>query len=228
MLTYLWKTYQKAPDTKFVEYIHGLCNHYVTGKSDFTAQELMNLAEVMNKAQMQMNEWSSLLSEQEEIVALNAKIAHLDKQLEQVNKSKTKTKEENKNKNKNNDQDREWMKEKPKGNEKKVRGHPTQTKGKKTYFWCPHHNNEQGQWVIHDPDECKNKHSMIMENKETIEHANLAAHFDAMKKNDVYTRVAKSLCDSGFHLWSTYWNTYSSSVGAVVWSYQQCLMLPSS
>ena len=56
----------------------------------------MNLADVMYKAQMQMNEWSSLSSKQEGIVALNAKIAHLDKQLEQVNKSKTKTKEENK------------------------------------------------------------------------------------------------------------------------------------
>ena len=63
---------------------------------------------------MQMNEWSSLSSEQEEIIALNAKIAHLDKQLEQVNKSKTITKEENKNKNKNNDIDREWTKKKPK------------------------------------------------------------------------------------------------------------------
>ena len=71
---------------------------------------------------MQMNEWSSLSSKQEEIIALNAKMAYLDKELEQVNKSKTKTKEENKNKNKNNDKDREWMKEKPKGNEKKVRG----------------------------------------------------------------------------------------------------------
>ena len=74
----------------------------------------------------------------------------------------------------------EWMKEKPKGNEKKVRVHLTQTKGKKPYFWCLHHNNEQGQWDIHDPDECKNKPSMIMENKEAIEHANLAAHFDTV------------------------------------------------
>ena len=55
---------------------------------------------------MQMNEWSSLSSEQEEIIALNAKIARLDKQLEQANKSKTQTKEENKNKKKINDKDR--------------------------------------------------------------------------------------------------------------------------
>ena len=136
-----------------MEYIHGLCNDYITGKSDFTAEELMNLADIMYKAQTQMNEWLSLSTEQEEIVALNPKIAHLNKQLKQEKKSKTKPKEENKNKKKGNDKDREWMKEKPKGDEKKVKGHPTWTK--KTYFWCPHHNNEQGQWVIHNPDECK-------------------------------------------------------------------------
>ena len=50
LLTYLWKTYQKVPDTEFVEYIHSLCNNYITGKSDFTAQEIMNLADIMYKA----------------------------------------------------------------------------------------------------------------------------------------------------------------------------------
>ena len=52
-----------------------------------------------------MNEWLPLSTEQEEIVALNAKIAHLNKQLEQANKNKTKPKEENKNKKKGNDKD---------------------------------------------------------------------------------------------------------------------------
>ena len=66
----------------------------------------------------------------------------------------------------------------------KVRGHLTQTKSKKTYFWCPHHNNKQGQWAVHDPDKCKNKPSMIMENKEAIEHANLAAHLDTVDSNE--------------------------------------------
>ena len=47
-----------------------------------------------------MNEWSSLLTEQEEFMALNAEIAHLDKQLKQANKNKTKPEEENKNKKK--------------------------------------------------------------------------------------------------------------------------------
>ena len=125
LLTYLWKTYQKVPDIKFVEYIHGLQNDYITSQSDFTAQELMNLADTMYKAWTQITEWSSLSTEQEEIMTLNAKIAHLDKQLEQANKNKTKTKEENKSKKKSNDKDREWMKEKPKGDENKVKGYPT-------------------------------------------------------------------------------------------------------
>ena len=80
-LTYLWKTYQKALDAKFIEYIKNLCNDFITGKSNFTAQELMNLADTMYKARVQMNEWALLSAEQEEIVALNAKIT----QLEQAN-----------------------------------------------------------------------------------------------------------------------------------------------
>ena len=49
LLAYLWKTYQKAPDAKFMEYIQNLRNDFITGKSDFTAQELMNLADMMYK-----------------------------------------------------------------------------------------------------------------------------------------------------------------------------------
>ena len=94
LLTYLWKTYQKAPDAKFVEYIQNLCNGFIAGKSNFPAQELMNLADTMYKARVQMNEWALLSTKQEEIVALNAKIA----QLEQANKPNHKTKEENKSK----------------------------------------------------------------------------------------------------------------------------------
>ena len=52
----------------------------------------MNLADTMYKARVQMNEWALLSAEQEEIVALNAKIT----QLEQANKPKCKTKEDNK------------------------------------------------------------------------------------------------------------------------------------
>ena len=63
LLTYLWKTYQKAPEVKFIEYIQNLCNDFITGKKDFTAQVLMNLADTMYKARVQMNKWALLSTE---------------------------------------------------------------------------------------------------------------------------------------------------------------------
>ena len=146
LLTYLWKTYQKAPYAKFVEYIQNLCNNFITGKSNFTAQELMNLVDTMYKARVQMNKWALLSTEQKEIVVLNAKIT----QLEHANKSKCKTKEDNKSKVKEKDNktnDCNWMKEKPTGKEKTENSHPYKIVGKKKYYWCLHHNDEQGQWV---------------------------------------------------------------------------------
>ena len=133
LLTYIWKTYQKAPDAKFGEYIQNQCNDFIMGKSDFTVQELMNLVDMMYKARVQMNKWVLLSTKQEEIVALNAKIP----QLEQASKSKCKTKEENKSKvkekdNKTNDCD--WMKEKPTGKEKTENCHAYKIVGKKKYY----------------------------------------------------------------------------------------------
>ena len=106
-----------------MEYIQNLRNDFITGKSDFTAQELMNLADTMYKARVQMNEWSLLAAEQEQIVVLNAKTT----QLEQANKPKCKTKEDNKIKGKekdNENNDCNWMKEKPMGKEKTENNHP--------------------------------------------------------------------------------------------------------
>ena len=61
-------------------YIQNLHNDFITGKSNFTAQELMNVADTMYKARVQMNDWALLSSEQEEIVAFNTKIAQLQKE----------------------------------------------------------------------------------------------------------------------------------------------------
>ena len=129
-----------------MEYIQNLRNDFITGKSDFMVQELMNLTDTMYKARVQMNEWALLSAEQEEIVVLNTKIT----QLEQANKPKCKTKEDNKSKGKEKDNKNNncnWMKEKPMGKEKTENNHPYKIVGKKKYYWCLHHNDEQGQWV---------------------------------------------------------------------------------
>ena len=78
LLAYFWKTYQKAPDAKFMEYIQNLHNDFITGKSRYTRTDEPCGYEV------QMNKWALLSSEKEEIVAPNAKIA----QFEQANKPK--------------------------------------------------------------------------------------------------------------------------------------------
>ena len=142
----------------------------------------MNLADMMYKARVQMNEWALLSSEQEETVALNTKIA----QLEQANKPKCKTKEESKGKMKEKDSktnDHTWMKDKLTGKEKTEDYHPYKIIDKKKYYWCLHHNNEQGQWVLHHPDECRKKPSKE-ENKDEHEQANLAASFDTEYSED--------------------------------------------
>ena len=129
-----------------------------------------------------MNEWALLSTEQEEIVALNAKIT----QLEQANKSKRKTKDENKSKVKEKDDktsNHNWVKEKPTAKEKTENSHPNKIDGKKKYYWCLHHNNKQGQWVRHHPDECRDKPNKE-ENKEVDDQANLAASFNMEYSKD--------------------------------------------
>ena len=73
--------------------IYKLRNDYLTGQKYFTAQELVNLADTMKKARAQLKEWSTLSTEQEEIVALNTKFT----QLEHLTKNKNKDNNKNKN-----------------------------------------------------------------------------------------------------------------------------------
>ena len=84
------------------------------------------------------------------------------------------------------------MKEKPTGKEKTENNHPYKIIDKKKYYWCLHHNNEQGQWVQHHPDECRNKPNKE-ENKEEHDQANLVhlltRNTVKMKKNYGYARV---------------------------------------
>ena len=92
--------------------------------------------------------------------------------------NKSKVKEKN-----NQSNDRNWMKEKHAGEEKTENNHSYKIIGKKKYCWCLHHNNKQGQWVRHQPDECHNKPNKE-ENKEENEQANLAASFDTEYSED--------------------------------------------
>ena len=53
-----------------------------------------------------------------------------------------------------------------------------------TYFWCPYHNENNGQWVIHKPSECRNKLKQQKDGKEETAQANMAAAFDTMDSDE--------------------------------------------
>ena len=85
LLTYLWKTYLQVKDKEFVRYIQDLKNQYEDNTSDLTSDQLMLYAENKYKSRVQAGTWAKPSKEQEDIVALNATVAHLKKAL---NKSK--------------------------------------------------------------------------------------------------------------------------------------------
>ena len=74
MLTYLWKTYLQAPDAEFKRYIKTLKAEYEDECQDYSAEQLMLLAENKYKNLKQAGEWGNLSDAEAEIVALNAKI----------------------------------------------------------------------------------------------------------------------------------------------------------
>ena len=50
-------------------------------------------------------------------------------------------------------------------------GIPVKQVNDKKYYWCPHHNDEKGKWVIRHPNVCENAHPP----EEATPNANVAA-----------------------------------------------------
>ena len=74
LLTYLWKTYLQAPDGEFKCYIKTLKVEYEDKRQDYSAEQLMLLAENKYKNLKQPGEWGNLSEAEAEIVAVNTKI----------------------------------------------------------------------------------------------------------------------------------------------------------
>ena len=159
LLTYLWKTYLQAPDAEFKRYIKTLKAEYEDERQDYSAEQLMLLAENKYKNLKQAGEWGNLSDAEAEIVALNAKIDVLKQKGTKKPEGKTKKEDkqnENKKEKKKTDTkkaDFRWQKPRPNQTKRTVEG--------KEYYWCPNHQNkttkEWGQWVCHQPADCKNK-----------------------------------------------------------------------
>ena len=175
LLAYLWKTYLQAPDAEFKCYIKTLRAEYEDERQDYSAEQLMLLAENKYMNLKQAGEWGNLSEAEAEIVALNAKIDVLKQK--GIKKPEGKAKKE--------DQHDENKKEKKKTDKKKTdfrwqKPRTNQTKRTvegKEYYWCLNHQNkitkECGQWVCHQPEDCKNKH---------VKHSNKTSEGDAQSK----------------------------------------------
>jgi hypothetical protein len=118
-----------------------------------TDDAYMQLAEDKYKSLIETNEWNVPSKKDEEIVALQATVAKLQKDVAGNRNKKSKKNPEDKsddNKKKSKGQknkEREaWKKVPPKEGDKK-----TIKKGEKTYHWCPNHK----AWTIHKPSDCK-------------------------------------------------------------------------
>ena len=147
----------------------------------------MLLAENKYKNLKQSGEWGNLSDAEAEIVALNAKIDVLKQKSTKKPEGKTK-KEENKQQDNTKKEKKKTEKKKPDFRWQKPGTNQTKrmVEGKE-YYWCPNHQNkitkEWGQWVRHQPEDCKNKHQKQSDNTSDNEaqtkslqpNANLAA-----------------------------------------------------
>ena len=150
LLTYLWKSYQVVANKKFMAYIECLKDEHNEGGVSYMAMRLMQLAQDKFEAHEEKGVWGQLSEEQAEIVAMKAQLEKATpKQMQNSNSKKRETKKESSDKKEKRDDT--WKIIKPKPGEACTK----QVKNK-TYHWCKNHK-EEGMWVIHHPEDCKNK-----------------------------------------------------------------------
>ena len=110
----------------------------------------MQLAQDKFKACEEKGVWGQLSEEQAEIVAMKAQLEKaMTKQMKDSKPKRKATEKESSDKGQKRDDT--WKTIKPKPGEASTK----QVKNK-TYHWCKNHK-EEGMWVIHRPEDCRNK-----------------------------------------------------------------------
>jgi hypothetical protein len=164
LLIYLFDAHSQAPDSTFVQYIAQQKSQYDDNTLDLTADRL--IAEHKYATLTRDETWSRPTQEEENIVALTARLEMMNKQIgkkkvdtksKQSKGLKKTTKKDKSPKGKKNKQDLDkkfaWKKVPPKDGEPR-----TKTVGGKFYHFCPNHD-ERGMWTLHKPSDCKAKTS---------------------------------------------------------------------
>jgi hypothetical protein len=163
LMVNLFKGYECASDQEFVRYIKMKKDDYDDG-TDMEPENLMTLALNKYETLKKNNKWNSKSIEQEQIVALNAKVDRLQDANLKLAKSLSSSKRSSSSNSSNKDNEKDKKASKSKKSKwqdkwawKKVapkQGEPlTKVVKGKTYHWCDEH----PAWVRHTPDECELK-----------------------------------------------------------------------
>ncbi len=154
MTTPLFQGYKAAKDETFVAWMKRHHENIDDGTIVFMAEQLMTMALHKYQDLFKSGLWARLNADQEKIIALTAELGKIKKNLKQQPQQPKKDakKAAASSGNKGPRLEDEWKFVVP------ANGAPkTKTKGDKTYHWCLHHNDGKGMWVIHAPNDCKNK-----------------------------------------------------------------------
>lgn len=150
ILPYLWRTYQSAPDHKFVNYIEALKDAHDDNRAKKTAETLMRDAENKYKLLVQCAQWGITSNDQADIVAMMAQVTNKLEQQKASAKKKGPRPPTSTAAAATTFKRAAWKTTPPEAGEQ----HTKEQNGR-TYFWCPYHDTN-GMWTIHEPASCRN------------------------------------------------------------------------
>jgi hypothetical protein len=169
VLVNLFRGYKAARDNNFHKYINFVEQSYHYGDLVIDANQLMNKALTAYQVELDKGSWGELSKNEQMIHALQSEVKGLKDSKLTVDTGKKKGKGKGKGKGQSNqsnsnsgkqsktssssgDQNYDWKNKGPASGASHTKKHSG-----KTYYWCPHHRNNQGQWVLHKISECRNK-----------------------------------------------------------------------
>ena len=151
LVSNLFKAYKECGDAAFVSYMTRKEEHYDEGH-EYSPDALMQLAKDKYDALVEAEKWMAKSEEQKKIVALEAKVENLKRNIGRGKGKHEQTKQdESKKKGKKTDKPYkkpEWMTQAPTGSDPK-----TKVVEGKTFHWCP----TLAAWGRHKASDCKGK-----------------------------------------------------------------------
>ena len=152
----IFKALKVVKDNCFRQHFTTFEYDWLSGRKQLTSESLLNEAETYYKVKVQNKSWGALSREEEDLIAMKAVFKDLNLKLEAEKKGNRKKGSRSKNLSKSKDRASSQGKKIPKWKLENDNNGKKLKKDGKTYYWCKWHNDNQGQWVLHRPSQCKN------------------------------------------------------------------------